>query len=164
LFIRGSKKKHKIEDELQLKRLQTLHDCLKGIENTRDDEAKCSAAKSACIECDVILKMHQQLPKIKARHDYTLHSLLETVKQENKPILHALITAAENGSVRLKDSDAQSPQLNRLKVSHYQALAEQGNLEPGNHNCGWIRGAFDVAALKPHMEETALAELSAAIE
>ena len=53
---------------------------------------------------------------------------------------------------------------NRLKVSHLQALAEEGALEPGHEKCKWIRDAFDVEALASKMEENAQKELRAAIE
>ncbi len=43
------------------RRLKKLHDCLQEIDETCDDKSKCSAAKAAFIECDVIIKMHQQL-------------------------------------------------------------------------------------------------------
>ena len=43
----------------QHRRLKTLHECLVDIDC--DDEAKCSAAKAAYVECDLIIKMHQQL-------------------------------------------------------------------------------------------------------
>jgi len=57
-----------------------------------------------------------------------------------------------------------SAQNNRLKVSHLQALAEEGALEPGHEKCKWIRDAFDVEALASKMEENAQKELRAAIE
>ena len=45
----------------QHKRLKTLRDCLLEVERTRHDDKLCSTAKAACIECDVVIKMHQQL-------------------------------------------------------------------------------------------------------
>jgi hypothetical protein len=93
-----------------------------------------------------------------------LNSVLDSWNQHHKPVIAALIKAAhaknkESGGIqRLNSKD------DRLKFLHYQALAEQGFLEPGHEKCSWIRGAFDVEALASQMEENALAELRAAIE
>ena len=57
-----------------------------------------------------------------------------------------------------------NPKLDRLKVSHFQALAEEGALEPGHEKCRWIRDAFDVEALASQMDENAQVELRTAIE
>ena len=170
-------------------RLETLHRCLQDIQNSKDDAQKYSSAVAAWIECDVFFTIHQQLAKIKAqresaqkdeekkssqqgrggpepRPDPTLHSLLETVKRENKPILQYFIKSAHVANLKLQgtQSDKTTLKENWLKLSHYQALAEQGFLEPGHEKCSWIRGAFDVEALASQMEENALAELRAAIE
>ena len=56
------------------------------------------------------------------------------------------------------------PKLDRLKVSHFQALAEEGALEPGHEKCKWIRDVFDVEAQASQMEDNAQVELRAAIE
>jgi hypothetical protein len=182
-FFTSSQQKYNIGDELQQRRTAMLRQCLLDIDVSCNDELKCSAAKAAFMECDVIIKMHQQLPKFKVKDpdgktnddnrkqsdhkkDRTLHSLLDEVKQQNKPILKALIKMAKGGSVKSKKTDAESEsfQHDRLKVAHYLALAEGGALEPGNPKCSWIRRAFDVEAVASQMDENALAELKAAIE
>ena len=182
-FFISSQQKYNIVDELQQRRTAVLRQCLIDIDVSCNDELKCSAAKAAFMECDVIIKMHEQLPKFKVKDqdsktnddnrkqsdhkkDRTLHSLLDAVKQENKPILNALIKTAKVGSVKCKKMDAESEgfQHDRLKVAHYLALAEQGALEPGNPKCSWIRKAFDVEAMASQMEENALRELRSAIE
>jgi hypothetical protein len=172
-------KKCKIDDNLQHGRLKMLHQCLEEIESTAGDEAKCNAAKAACIQCDVIIKMHQQLPKIKdyiqKDHDlenkkgspkhkknYYLHSLGRIAQEDKKPIF--FIKTAKSSDTKLKETDFESQSLNDNRLEVSQALAEQGDLEPGNPNCKWIRDAFDVEALASQMEETELAELKSAIE
>ncbi len=156
-----------------------LHECLQEIESTAEDEAKCCAAKAACMQCDVIIKMHQQLPKIKEyiqkdeeskmkaggpkhKKNYHLHSLLHIVQQESKPIFFIKTAKSNDAKLNEIDSESQTSKDSRLEVS--QALAEQGDLEPGNPKSKWIRDEFDVEALASQMEENALAELKAAIE
>ena len=43
------------------RRLKALDQCLQQVEATCGNDALCSAAKAACVECDVVIKMHQQL-------------------------------------------------------------------------------------------------------
>ena len=204
--MRRLQPKNKIYGELQLRRLQTLDQCLQQVEATCGNDALCSAAKSACVECDVVIKMHQQLikmkhqlerkrkkeeskqdakrkedemggkqegdPEPKAPKDkkkdeklLTLHSFIETVKHQNRPILQALISSAQATNKKLTVSnETLDPKLDRLKVSHFQALAEEGALEPGHEKCRWIRDAFDVEALASQMDENAQVELRTAIE
>jgi hypothetical protein len=181
-FIETERKTRKLhlDDNLQA-RLNTLHALVQEIELVRGDERKCSAAKAACIECDIIFTIRQQLSKIKdvtesaqkqeqdrmeQRIDMTLYSLLDVVDREMKPILQALIKSAHAMNLKAQGSvvEGQSLKENRLKFSYYQALAEQGFLEPGHEKCSWIRGAFDAEALASQMDETALTKLRAAIE
>jgi hypothetical protein len=92
-----------------------------------------------------------------------LNSVLrDSWKQHHRPIIAALVKAAQ--AKNEKSGGIQNSKDDRLKLSHYQALAEQGFLEPGHEKCSWIRGAFDVEALASQMEENALKELRAAIE
>ena len=45
------------------RRLKALDQCLQQVEveKRRGNKESCSAAKAACVECDVVIKMHQQL-------------------------------------------------------------------------------------------------------
>jgi hypothetical protein len=91
-----------------------------------------------------------------------LNSVLDSWKQQHKPVIAALVKVAQ---AKNKESGGiQNSKDDRLKLSHYQALAGQGFLEPVHEKCSWIRGAFDIEALASQMEENALAELRAAIE
>ena len=60
----------------------TLHQSLRDVERARDDVLRRSAAKAACIECDLIMKIHQQLAGAKLlpmRLEYS--SLSEIIKR-----------------------------------------------------------------------------------
>jgi hypothetical protein len=46
-------------------RLKTLHERLQDTENSRGDQQMSSAAKAACIECCLIIKMHEQIMRAK---------------------------------------------------------------------------------------------------
>jgi hypothetical protein len=178
------------QDESHHRRLEKLKQYLQEVERARDDVLRRSAAKAACIECDLIMKIHQLLPKInpqpqsiekdrdckgqtavpkhqKSKKDHlrSLQSLFESVKQDNRLILQELFKASSAANLREADSvEGLSAKDDRLKVSYYQALAEQGDLEPGNEKCSWIRDIFHMEARASQMEETAYAELQAAIE
>jgi hypothetical protein len=105
--------------------------------------------------------------KWSVKQEQTLNSILDFLKQHSRPILKEMIKWAQvpaaassyaHGPRNLSAKD------DRLKVSYYQALAEQGDLEPGNEKCSWIRDIFHMEARASQMEETAHAELQAAIE
>jgi|LauGreDrversion4_2_1035121.scaffolds.fasta_scaffold1993733_2 hypothetical protein len=46
-------------------RLKTLHDRLQDLENSRGDQRMSSAATAACVECFLIIKMHEQIMRAK---------------------------------------------------------------------------------------------------
>ncbi len=138
----------------------------------KDEKKKLLVEKDGWVDQDVLIDVWNR--KWNSMQEQPLRSFLSVLKGHSKLIFQALNTSAQffnkaatgdtgtNGAEKeLKKLSAKD---NRLKVSYYQALAEQGDLEPGNPNCKWIRDAFDVEALASQMEETALKNLEKAIE
>ena len=113
--------------------------------------------------------------KWNAKQEQTLNSFLDLVKQHNRPILNVLTAAAQAANSAAASGAKSSFEVNgetekligkddRLKMSHYQALAEQGCLQPGHPQIRWMREAFDVQALASKLGRDSLAQLQEAVE
>ena len=113
--------------------------------------------------------------KWNAKQEQTLNSFLDLVKQHNRPILNVLTATAQAANLAAASGAKSSFEVNgetekligkddRLKMSHYQALAEQGCLTPGHPQIRWMREAFDVQALASKLERDSLVQLQEAVE